>query len=400
MDRHVIKGRGPNRGKYLCWARMAPDVKPTDDGFVWLAEQRKAVRWDDPKYRGHTWATERARLHNGYFVEMIAPRAVVERVDELRDFIRSHAARDEKLACYWFDGDFHDAGENFCRDCAEKLVDEKYAADPERFKELYGECDDAEERYDAAIDGGSDIDHDSPPRCETCGADLSGNLTEYGSDQEIEALTGDCAPTFDDAYGWSELDEALVNVSDDDPRWRRIARVVEAAKIEEQKAAEAAAALAASPGMSETRSSLLSLLDARKVQKAPEPSFRLWDDLLAWESTRGNLDEEERAKAEKPLTAEAKRFAAALGFRAHWSGGLFDIEAPYGSYYWPFVVQREQYRLWRPRAYQEGEAYAARRRSKHRDGNPYPEGSVESSQWDCGYMNAVEAPRLAAKETA
>jgi len=73
MERHVIKGRGPYRGKYLCWARMAPNLTPTEDGFVWLPEQRKAVRWDDPRYHGGTWATDRARLNNGYFVKLVAP---------------------------------------------------------------------------------------------------------------------------------------------------------------------------------------------------------------------------------------------------------------------------------------------------------------------------------------
>lgn len=241
MNRHVIKGRGKNRGRYLCWARMAPDRKATEDGFVWLPEQRKAVRWKDPRHSGRTWETERARLHEGYFVKLTAPLAIVASVPELRAWIAGQAAGAAKeLACWWFGGDFHDAGEDFCRACAEKLVDEKYAADPARFLKLYGECDSAEERYDAAIDGGCNIEHDSPPRCVTCDAKLSGNLTEYGADAEIAALTGNAAPTVDDVEGWASLDGATVNLTDDDPRWRKIAKVIDVARATERQAGCAA----------------------------------------------------------------------------------------------------------------------------------------------------------------
>lgn len=229
MDRHVIKGRGANRGKYLCWARMAPGETPTEDGFVWLPEQRKAVRWQGPR-SGRTWATDRARLHDGYFVRLICSPAITAGVDDLRRII-AERAQDAiaALPCHWFDGDFHDAGEDFCRSCAEKLVDEKYAADTARFEELYGECDGAEARYQAAIHGGYDIDHDSPPYCETCEVSLSGYLTDSGADQEIEAYT-------DGREGlgpgdWNRLDAAIVDLADDDPRWSKIARVVKAATV-------------------------------------------------------------------------------------------------------------------------------------------------------------------------
>lgn len=235
MDRHVIKGRGAHRGRYLCYARLAPEQTATKDGFVWLPEQRKAARWDDPRYGGRgTWATERARLHDGYFVKLVAAPAVKARARELAACIASLAAgAEERPACYWFDGDFHDAGEDFCRECARKLVDKKYAEDPKRFEELYGdECETAAERYRAALDGGYDIDHDSPPYCATCGRGLSGLLTEYGADQELAALTADCAPSLDDVEGWAALERAIINLSDDDPRWRRIAKVVDAAMVE------------------------------------------------------------------------------------------------------------------------------------------------------------------------
>lgn len=230
MDRHVIKGRGEHRGEYLCWARMAPEATPTEDGFVWLSEQCKAVRWRDPRYSGRTWATDRARIHDGYFVKLVAPASFTrDVVRELQVFICERAAGATKAVdCHWFDGDFH-AGADFCLPCAKRVVDEKYAADPVAFAEMYGEHEDPEDRYREVIDGG-EIDHGSPPECETCGAKLRGHLSEDGADQEIDALTSDCAPDISDIEGWAALAHALVNVSDDDPRWRKIAKVVEAAR--------------------------------------------------------------------------------------------------------------------------------------------------------------------------
>jgi len=239
MNRHVIKGRGANRGKYLCWGRKAPEKQATEDGYVWLPEQRKAIRWADPHYSGHTLATDRALVHNGYFVKLVGPATLTRAVvDELREYIAERASDAiERLSCYWFAGDFCDAGADFCIDCARKLVDEKWADDPKRFVELYGGCEKVEERYSAAIDGGFDIDHDSPPRCRTCDAKLSGHLTDYAANEEIIALTGNCAPTFDDVECWAALDDAIANLSHDDPRWKKIAKVVDAARSAERSVA-------------------------------------------------------------------------------------------------------------------------------------------------------------------
>lgn len=396
MDRHVIKGRGKNRGKYLCWARSAPEQTPTEDGFVWLSEQRKAVRWEDPRYSGRTWGTARAQIHNGYFVKLVAPAVVTrEFVDELRSFIAAHAAgAAEKLACYWFDGDFHDASDEFCRDCAEKLVDEKYAADRAAFEELYGECESDEERYRAAIDGGFEIDHESWPHCETCGAKLSGHLTESGADQEIEDRTTDYAPDFDDAEGWETLYDAIINLSGDDPRWRRIAKVVEAARAAERENEARLAALAAAPGMAEARLGLVSLLAARQEQKAPEPSYRLWSEFLRWRALpfEKRLHPSKKTAAwERRLWKEAKSFLAFFGYPP--SGDCF--KAPYGTYHWPFVVAIEQYRLWQTPAFVEGvehkQAPWPSVDQKYRDANPYPDGTEEHTAWDAGYMS-TESP--------
>lgn len=348
MNRHVIKGRGPNRGKYLCYARVAG--LPPESGYVWLPEQRKAARWDDERLRGETFVTLLAREHNGYFVKVTASRATIARVDELRAFIREHAAgADEKLACYWFAGelDLPDASVEYCRDCAEKIVDKLYGADPKGFAEHFDDCETAEDRYNVAIDGGSDIEHDSTPYCETCGATLRGNLTESGADDEIEAYTGDCVPGFDKPNDWDRLDDALVNVSNDDPRWRAVARVVDAATIAEREHETRVAAFSARTGMAEARTGLLDLLAARAVQKAPEPSFRLWDEFQAWMPVRRDGTPETEA-TEKCLFKEAIRFLGFCGIRAYMTnGGMGMADAPHGTYYWPFIVETEQRRLWK-----------------------------------------------------
>lgn len=227
MDRHVIKGRGPNRGKYLCHARRAPQEKPTSDGYVWLPDQRKAARWPDPR-RGPSWATDRALVHDGYFVKLVPPaRITVEAVDKAREFISAHAERAEKAhPCHWFAGGFDFSYGTFCRPCAEWFVRTEYKKDPQRFRALYGQHKTAAERYRAAIDGGFDIEHDSPPFCSTCGGKLAGALTTYGADELLRGILED-PPDVNDVEGWYDLNLAIANMVYDDPRWRKIVSLVE-----------------------------------------------------------------------------------------------------------------------------------------------------------------------------
>jgi hypothetical protein len=394
VDRHVIKGRGENRGKYLCYPRMA-GLPPGGD-HVWLPEQRKAARMDDPRYGGETYEKGLARKHNGYFVKIVAPKAIADRVDDLRSFIREHSACVEKLACYWLGGDFADVGNNYCHDCiteeAERLIAEKG---------LTGE--DAEEALDDAIDGGFDISHDSTPYCETCGADLSGNLTDYGADEEIGAYTGECAPAFDEGRDWDRLDDALVNVSDDDPRWRAIARVVDAAAAAEREHEAKLAALAASPGMRETRTSLLSLLAVRAEQKAHEPSYKLWDEFQAWMPNRRDGKPETEA-TEKRLFKEAVRFLRFCGIPAYMTnGGMGMAKAPHGTYYWPFVVEAEQRRLWKDADLAAGRAVGLRcldsDDAPSRDANPFEEAGHDSPRaraWEDGFLIGLHEASKAA----
>jgi hypothetical protein len=167
--------------------------------------------------------------------------------------------------------------------------------------------------------------------------------------------------------------------------------------VEEAKAASAAAELSASPGMAEARRAVVDVLRSRAAQKAPDPSYRLWTEMLAWRvlDRQKSATGPEAKALERRLIAEAKSFASCLGFGGYWSLGLFIIKAPYGEYYWPHVVEIEQYRLWNPPAFQEGVAYM---RSPcpsgdpicphDRGANPYPADDERHRQWDAGFMSA------------
>jgi hypothetical protein len=81
------------------------------------------------------------------------------------------------------------------------------------------------------------MDHDHTPHCnnDACGKSLDGTLTEHGADEELAVLTADYAPTFADAEGWYCLSIASMNIRRDDPRWNKIARVVDAAMEQERQ---------------------------------------------------------------------------------------------------------------------------------------------------------------------
>lgn len=233
-DRHVIKGRGVNRGKYLCRAQMAPDVAPTPDGFVWTANQRKACRLDSPR-RYATYVTRLDSEHNGYIVKLIASKAIIARVAELKHYIEARANGATKpTPCYWFDDAPFDTFPLYCWECATKVVDEVYAKTPDEFDRVFRPCLDAEDRHNAAICGGYSRDHDSPPMCDVCDAKLEGTLTEYGADQEIAWLIGKGALDPSDSDDWAALNVAISDLENDDPRWRTIAKVVDAAKAQEK----------------------------------------------------------------------------------------------------------------------------------------------------------------------
>jgi len=273
VNQFVIKGRGENRGKYLCCAWQA-GLPP--GGFVWLPEQRKAARWEEHRANRYAYPGTLAIAHNGYFVRLVCRHHMRKRINELKAYISSHAGgAAERPPCHWLDGDWSgDEGPNYCWDCACKEVDEAYAKDPKQFAELYGYADDDENEtkpknvadyYHDAIRGGYSMDHDSMPYCERkgCGKSLEGTLTDYGADEEIAALADERGIRFDDVESWYRLSIAVMNIRNDDPRWNKIARVIDAAMEQErQKAAQRAASF----GMTKTRCSLLGLLEARKAQ--------------------------------------------------------------------------------------------------------------------------------------
>jgi hypothetical protein len=250
--------------------------------------------------------------------------------------------------------------------------------------------DDDEDDCGIVRDGGWDIEHDSPPYCAKCGAKLSGHLTDYGADEEISALTSNRVLTFNDTAEWLSLYNAITNLSNDDPRWRKIAKIVDRARDAERRHKKHIAALAVSPGMPEIRSEFIALLAARQEQKAPEPSFKQWDEMMAWHM----LPYKDRPDDPKPFIKEAKRFADAIGYASYWSAFVLIIKAPYGDYHWPLIIKIEQWKLWQPAPFNEGRAFGQSPQEPHRDANPYDTRggdyrarmSIEAMQWDAGYI--------------
>ena len=186
-----------------------------------------------------------------------------EEISKAKEFIVEHSrGAAEPLACFWI-SDGGGAGENYCLECCEKQVASISAQYP-----------------DAEVDGGWRTEHDSPPCCETCGARLDGSLTDYGAREELSALTGECEPRFDDADEWDQLANALIDMPHTDLSvWEPVCRTVRRALRQERHAIRKAYLHSMRPGMSEARSDLLSVFGSRMVQKAPEPSFALWDEL-------------------------------------------------------------------------------------------------------------------------
>lgn len=378
----LVKGRGKYRGKYL---RQRYSRKLNRAVTRWVRAQRRATRFDGQYTSGYDHTKRTADKVNGYLVKLIAPRSIV--AEDLMVYIREHAARaEEPLDAYWIHGAGQIAGvscdeaTNFCHDCCVAKVEEIVAVHPKEAARV-GLC----------VDGGWSMEHDSTPFCETCGAKLDGSLTDYGTDEELSVLTNYAAPSFDEPNGWAALADAIEGIDDDDTRWRKIARVVAAAQKEEREAADAAAALTATPGMAATRSALLSILGARQVQKAPEPSFRLWDEFQTWFAVpRGERSEE----IEKRLFKEAKRFLGFCGIRAYMTnGGMGMAEAPHGTYYWPFIVETEQRRLWQDHDLEAGRsigrACLESDDAPGRDANPFKDAGYDTPRaraWDDGFL--------------
>lgn len=235
LDRHVVKGRGERRGMYL---RVTYNSR---QWYEWVPDQRSAHRFDEYK------AAREAASAGGFAVRLICPKTI--NVDDLRDFINEHArGATDPIPCHWVHGanEIDGAGcsesDDFCRECCQAKVDEIYREHPEE-AESAGVC----------VDGGWDQEHDNPPRCTACDARLRGRLTNYGSVQELNELTTDCAPGAFHVESWSELELAVENLASDHPWWRYVAWVVENAKVEE---------------LATMRSGLLGVMDGRASDRS------------------------------------------------------------------------------------------------------------------------------------
>lgn len=278
----------------------------------------------------------------------------------------------DALPCHWSnceEDDWpHDAGANFCPECAEALIEEYREQHPED---------------DIRLDGGWASEHDSTPFCDICEEKLDGCLTEYGVERELEHFEQHPPSSAD---GWLELYEAVNSLDEDHDCWGWIAKLVRRAQAQERKARTRAARLAARPGMSGARYGLLAVLSARVASQAHKPSFRLWEEMREYLTLEvGERDTTAQLRArERRLHREAERFLGNFGYR--W-GSMNCFEAPYGELFWPFIVKCEQHRLWGSAAFHEGVSARKKRRANRA---PYPEGSIEREAWEAGYRCGVK----------
>lgn len=320
-----------------------------------------------------------------------------DRREAIERFIHEHAAgAEDPPECHWFSGDApgweYDAGQDFCSECAEAVLELFYEEHPElEERDEDGEVD--REARTVQIDGGWSTDHDSLPFCEECGRRLTGHLTEYGVEQELEHFAEKehyigrgCPET------WAGLEVSLMNLADDDARWYDLEKLVEHARAEEQAAAQREAEVSAEPGITEARGDLVRVLAHRFEQLRPGPAFALWAELQEFLAVRyRDREESPRWQAvERRLRRAAEVFLRQVG-GIRYAGGEF-AKAPYGEFWWTRVLETEVFKLWQHPAFLLGHAAELARQSKRcaqqRLDPPYPEGSLEYRAWTAGEMVA------------
>jgi hypothetical protein len=222
MSAYVVKGRGPSRGKYLRreWRRGHYVA-------TWVESQRRADRHDN-----HPNATGAAREYGGYVVRIVLPRAAAARRGAMAALIEERAtdASPRNGFAHYVDGtsevrglDFDGATE-FCGDCAKKK-----AAKAKRLG------------ADASVQGGfGGEEHYDPPFCRACDGLLEGGPSQRGADEMLRALAEECSEYMNGPDGWADLAWACEALSDDDLRWRKVARIVDAASAAQPAKAGAA----------------------------------------------------------------------------------------------------------------------------------------------------------------
>lgn len=101
-------------------------------------------------------------------------RAEGVEMEAVAKMLRERSSRARSVPCHWLtDGDSNEAGDDYCRPCAETRLKQR-----------------KEEKEQPFVDGGWDMDHDHVPFCASCGRRLSGALTKCGAETEIEAIRG------------------------------------------------------------------------------------------------------------------------------------------------------------------------------------------------------------------
>jgi len=328
-----------------------------------------------------------------------AQRATTPLPQEQHDAIVSFACEraataPDPLPCHWIAGASeyegkdafpYDAATDFCRDCAEAVIELFYEQHPEQHPELDEFDDDGKPDEDARVlwlDGGWRTEHDNPPYCEECGARLAASLTRHGVDQELEHFLDLYPLGWGTPNEWADFANAIDDLPLDDVRWPRIAEIVAQAQREGAELAVREQARRTEPGMLDARAALLGLFVARAEQRKHTPSFRLWADLAAWVE----LDRAEREDGSlrhralgRRLRREAEHFLSHFE-GIHYAGGHI-ARAPYGNYWWPLIVEAEQFRLWQHPAFLEGQGARGREA-------PYLDGSENARAWKAGRMLA------------
>lgn len=144
---------------------------------------------------------------------------------------------DETKAMHWFPSDIDDPSGLWCWECAKKRLIAIRRESPAKLQQWLGWEDELfnsvpdEELCNKThiIDGDWTTDEDGPRHCDGCGCRLLHSLTDYGVDQELEYLEFHAPLDVRWAEHWACAVDIKMSISDSDPRWHRLIKIVLAA---------------------------------------------------------------------------------------------------------------------------------------------------------------------------
>ena len=144
---------------------------------------------------------------------------------------------DETKAMHWFPSDIDDPSGLWCWECAKKRLIAVRRESPAKLQQWLGWEDELfnsvpdEELCNKThiIEGDWTTDEDGPRHCDGCGCRLLHSLTDYGVDQELEYLEFHAPLDVRWAKQWACAVDLKISISDSDPRWHRLIKIVLAA---------------------------------------------------------------------------------------------------------------------------------------------------------------------------